>query len=205
MIFGLVPVHNPFQGSILWILPPPRILVYSDPRVMKIPHFATLALSLLIPCLAIAQPDPELEPGDRIIDIGPLLEPEESIAVLPTEVSINGDSQPVLGRSLSDSLLGGLVAHGFPKVISYEELLKEENPVPPEGAPAEALAGMLGRRLGVQKILVPRLVGEGDFYRFTVKEVDTGDYEVIRVFELSHTGDRDGIFGFVPLVLNELG
>ena len=63
---------------------------------------------------------------------------------------------------------------------------------------------MLGRRLGAQKVLVPRLVGEDDFYRYTVKEIDAGNYEVIRVFELSHVGDREGIFGFIPLVLGEL-
>ena len=171
---------------------------------MKTPPFSTLTLCALFPIFAWAEPGGDKELVDPEIDIAPLLAPEKSIAVLPAEVSINGDSQPVLGRSIADSLLGGLVAQGYPKVISYEELLKAKAPDAPEGAPPEALAGMLGRKLGVQTILVPRLIGEGDFYRFTVKEVDTGNYEVLRVFELSHAGDRDGIFGFVPLVLNEL-
>ena len=172
---------------------------------MKIPpHFTALALVVTLPWISAAAPPEESEPEEPAIDIAPLLEPEDKVAVLPTEVSIDGADQPVLGRSLSDSLLGGLVAQGHAKVISYEELLKEEDPEVPKGAPPEALAGMLGRRLGVQRILVPRLVGTGEFFRFTVKEVDTGSYEVLRVFELSHSGDKDGIFGFVPMILDEL-
>ena len=61
---------------------------------------------------------PAEEEADPLPVIDHLLDPEPSVAVLPTEVSLNGIDQPALGRSLSDSLIGGLLAQDV-KVISY--------------------------------------------------------------------------------------
>ena len=118
------------------------------------------------------------------------------ILVMQTEATVDGELRPQLGRSVTDSLTGGLLKTEYYTIIDYlsseeiaAEIAKDRSPRAPEQN-----ASRFGEITGAKYFYVPRLIVEEYFVKMSVKKVRVSDGEVLNVYECSADGDRSSMF-----------
>ncbi len=130
----------------------------------------------------------------------PLAEPggvaRAKVAVFPAQASLDGLPRPELGRSFADSLSAALVKSGQFDVIDAESRLGAE---PAKASPVEAAA-----QVACDTAFAATLVGEGDFFRITVRKLAVPSGKVLDVYEDSATGPASRLFDMVGRAVAQL-
>jgi hypothetical protein len=128
------------------------------------------------------------------------------VLVMQSEVTVDGEERPALGRSFTDTLTGGLLKSGGFSVIDYlsigpiaVEIAKTE----PGRAP-ELSASQFGQMTGAHLVYVPRMVVEDDFLRMTIKKIRVTDGAVLTVYETEARGGREAMFTLAEDLLDQI-
>ncbi len=131
--------------------------------------------------------------------------PKAPVIVLQSEVTIDGEQRPDLGRSFSDTLTGGFLKAKNYDVIDHlsnqpiAQAIENSTQLAPELS-----AVSIGEAAGARWIYVPRMVVEGDFHKLTMKKIRVSDGQVIDVFETHSNGDRSTMFLLVGEALKDI-
>jgi len=120
----------------------------------------------------------------------PLLPDEEfssrpKVAIMEVSVALDGESRPELGRSCADTLIAGFLRAGTVDVIDAGSRLGNTNPVSAVEAARQATCELL---------YVPTLVGQGNFYRMTVRKLLIPSGKVEQIHEETTTGGPGSLF-----------
>ena len=128
------------------------------------------------------------------------------VLVMQSEVTVDGEERPALGRSFTDKLTGGLLKSGAFSVIDYlsNAPIAAEIAKSPAGRPPELSATQFGQMTGAHLVYVPRLIVEEDFLRMTVKKIRVADGAVLAVYESETRGDRGTMFTLAEDMLGQI-
>lgn len=128
------------------------------------------------------------------------------ILVMQTEATVDGELRPQLGRSVTDSLTGGLLKTEYFTIIDYmsseevaAELSKDHTPRAPEQN-----AVRFGEITGAKYFFVPRMIVEEYYSRMSVKKIRVSDGEVLSVYECSCENDHSGMFKLSDDILTQI-
>ncbi len=128
------------------------------------------------------------------------------VLVMQSEVTVDGEERPALGRSFTDTLTGGLLKSGGFSVIDYLSngpIAAEIAKAPPGRAP-ELSASQFGQMTGAHLVYVPRMVVEDDFLRMTIKKIRVTDGAVLAVYETDARGGRETMFTLAEDLLGQI-
>jgi hypothetical protein len=128
----------------------------------------------------------------------PLEEPaRQKVAVREAMVSVDGALRPDLGRSVSDSLVAGFLRSGRVDVIDADA-----RTTGPDGLPLPPVEA--GRDATCDFVFVPTLVGEGGFYRLTVRQLAIPSGRVEQIFEETASGETVELFALASRMATRL-
>lgn len=128
------------------------------------------------------------------------------VLVMQSEVTVDGEERPALGRSFTDTLTGGLLKSGGFSVIDYlsNGPIAAEIAKGPAGRPPELSASQFGQMTGAHLVYVPRMIVEDDFVRMTIKKIRVTDGAVLSVYEAEAEGDRSSMFTLARDLLDQI-
>ncbi|MCP4846769.1 MAG: hypothetical protein GY899_02345 [Verrucomicrobiaceae bacterium] len=114
---------------------------------------------------------------------------KQPILVIPGEVTIDGISRPDLGRSFCDSITGKLLKSGK-FTIADQVSTNSQGVANKEGSTGEIInpekiVKQLAGKTTAHYALIPRMISEDDFSKFSIKKLRVADSEVVSVYQAS--------------------
>lgn len=134
---------------------------------------------------------------------------KQQILVIPGEVTIDGVSRPDLGRSFCDSITGRLLQSGVFTIVDQVST-NRQGTVNKEGSTGaainpEAIVKQLAGKTTAHYALIPRMISEDDFSKFSIKKLRIADSEVISVYQASAVStERATMFNLLDKATNHL-
>lgn len=128
------------------------------------------------------------------------------LAVMASDVTVDGKPRPDIAQALADSLTAGLLKQGEFRVFQIDPPAAKPRGKGKKGdvvlgSTTAAGSGLPG---GLDFVVSFNVVSQDEEHRMTVKKVRSSDNEVVEVHEINTRGKLDKVFGMVPTVLMRL-